>query len=102
MVNNTVQRRAHEPSAMQSQLQGTGDGEYWYLKNGASQQRVWFCPLRVLKEVSTRRPTAPVSSSPCLESLLCLFVIFHLLRSLKRLFFVAVVPLPLGVMDELS
>lgn len=84
MVNNTVQRRAHEPSTMQSQLQGTGDGEYWYLKKGASQQRVWFCPLQVLKEVSTcgprepRLPTAPVSSSPCLESLLCL-LFFNLL-----------------------
>lgn len=75
VVNNTVQRRAHEPSAMQSQLQGMGGWGILVLKKGASQQRVWFCPLQMLKEVSTcgtwepRLPAAPVSSSPCLESL---------------------------------
>lgn len=34
MVNNTVQRRAHEPSAMQSQLQGTGGWGILVFKKG--------------------------------------------------------------------
>lgn len=67
---------------MQSQLQGTGGWGILVLKKGASQQRVWFRPLQMLKETSTRGtweprlPAAPVSSSPCLESLFFFFFCF--------------------------
>lgn len=90
---------------MQSQLQGTGGWGILVLKKGASQQRVWFRPLQMLKETSTRGtweprlPAAPVSSSPCLESLCFFFLFVSLHFKTSFFFFVAVVLLPLGVMS---
>lgn len=44
---------------MQSQPQGMAGWGILVLKKGASQQRVWFCPLQLLNEVSTRGTREP-------------------------------------------
>lgn len=90
VVNNTVQRRAHEPSAMQSQLQGTGGWGILVFKKGGFTTKGLVLPAADAEGgLNMRDLGAEAPRCSCiLESMSGVSgLFFFFLYILKRLFF---------------